>query len=102
VFGTAGEPVRFYQTVTHYGMIENYHPSIRHRGKNAPFGLPRRKGSLSRTLSLKILKAKDFPFPALRFSTARFTLLYLRATFSRCITGVSPLEHSSGEIPRLL
>ena len=77
--------VRFYQTVTHYGMIKIYHPSIRHMGKKAPFGLPLRKSNLSHTLSLKILKAKSFPFPALRFSTARFTLLYLRSPPSRCI-----------------
>ena len=56
--------VRFYQTVTHYGMIASHHPSIRHRGKKAPFGLPRRKGNLSRTLSLKIYKSETFLYPA--------------------------------------
>ncbi len=37
--------VRFYQTVTHYGMIEIYHTSIRHRGKKNFWITPHEKSA---------------------------------------------------------
>ena len=81
-------------------MIASHHPSIRHWGKNAPFGLPRRKGNLSRPLALKIYKSETFLYPLCSGFQQPVSLCCIAPSPTcRCITvAVLPLEHEQSGI----
>ena len=89
---TEGVSVRFYQTVTHYGMIASHHPFIRHRDKNVTFGLPPQERLPFPHPIPENLKSEIFPFP-------RFTIFnspFHSAVPPSNAQSLHPCQHSVG------
>ena len=72
MFDTEGVPIRFYQTVTHYGMIEIYHPLHSPQGQKGPFWItPQERQPFPHPIP-ENLKSEMFPFPCFTIFNSPF------------------------------